>query len=62
MGKRTKKAKSPKKAKPIMDECEQCSGTGECQQVCEDCGVPLTEANWRPRSEAYVCNECTEIP
>ena len=44
--------------KPITDECEECSGTGECQQHCEGCGEPLTEANWKSENETYACNEC----
>jgi hypothetical protein len=50
-----------KTAKPVLDECQECNGSGQCQQLCEACRVPLTEANWRSKNEAYVCNACTKV-
>ena len=47
-----------REAKPIVDGCEDCGGTGSVQQNCEDCGEPLTDANWKVENEGYVCCAC----
>jgi hypothetical protein len=50
--------KAVKAAEPILDECDECNGTGQCQQQCENCREPLTTANWSTKSECYACNQC----
>jgi RecJ-like exonuclease len=49
-----------KRDAPIMDECQECNGTGTCQVACESCGVGLTDANWKPEYETYACTKCVE--
>lgn len=44
--------------KPLMDVCEECDGKGEVQQSCECCGTDLTDANWKPEYESYICTRC----
>lgn len=46
--------------KPITDDCEECSGTGTVQCICENCHTPLTEANWKAEYETYACTACVE--
>jgi RecJ-like exonuclease len=50
----------PPHPRPILDDCQECGGTGECQVHCEVCGVALTEANLAKRAESYVCTTCDE--
>ena len=47
--------------KPIVDECDECGGTGQRQQLCENCREPLTTANWNKKNECYACNQCVAL-
>lgn len=56
-----KKWKKAFLAKPIMDNCDECNGTGEVQMHCENCDVPLTEGNLAKGAESFVCVKCEKV-
>ena len=47
-----------RKPKPIIDDCEECGGTGEVQLECDGCATPLTDANYD--NESGCCRACGE--
>ncbi len=43
---------------PLLDECQECDGTGEAQKTCDSCGKGLTDLNVHPESEESCCRDC----
>lgn len=51
-------------ARPVMEECDHCGGSGEVEVFCNDCGSELFDDSQAPPDKElnpdcdYLCMQC----